>query len=291
MQLVRELEDSNGTVKKFVFSDGKAITEVVGYRYKDRGVVCFSVQSGCPIGCTFCGTGKRFIRNLKAQEMLDQIHVALNWIGDRAKIQLMSMSMGEPMLNMEELWGVSTHFLCTFPTYQFIISTVGVFSSYAQHEILCMAASNGNFGLQISLHSPYEEQRRALLGDYPLLLSIKQLKAFANEFHRATNQRRSVYWNFICKGTESAEDAEAVSSIVGQRDHLTCSVLCNTGELIKGDPEPALRFGQMCADRGVSNWSMFDPAGQDSIGGGCGQLLFVQEFLKGAGMSLSGTGV
>lgn len=288
MRLVRELEDSNGTVKKFVFSDGKAITEVVGYRYQNRGVVCFSVQSGCPIGCTFCGTGKRFIRNLKAQEMLDQIHIALNWIGDRDKIQLMSMSMGEPMLNMEELWGVRTHFLCCFPGYQFIVSTVGVFSSYGQQAILNMAAGSRNFGLQFSLHSPYEEQRRALLGNYPLLLSITQLKAFANEFHQATNKQRSVYWNYICKGTETVEDAEAVSNIVGQRDHLTCSVLCNTGELIKGDPEPAQRFGQMCASYGVENWSMFDPAGQDSIGGGCGQLLYVQEFLNSSGQSLTG---
>lgn len=35
----------------------------------------------------------------------------------------------------------------------------------------------------------------------------------------------------------------------------------------------------MCAEAGY-NVRRFDPAGQDDIGGGCGQLWYVQDWLK-----------
>lgn len=56
-------ESSDTNVKKFVFEfdEPKAIAETVLYRYGDyrkRTVICCSVQSGCNVGCAFCGTGK-----------------------------------------------------------------------------------------------------------------------------------------------------------------------------------------------------------------------------------------
>lgn len=54
-------KSSDTNVSKFVFEfekPTKAIAEAVLYRYenfKKRTVICCSVQSGCPVGCTFCG--------------------------------------------------------------------------------------------------------------------------------------------------------------------------------------------------------------------------------------------
>jgi 23S rRNA (adenine2503-C2)-methyltransferase len=63
-------------------------------------------MSGCPVGCTFCGTGKKFICNLTAEEIVQQIVEVLtdkgieHDINSRCeKFQIMFMSMGEPMLN------------------------------------------------------------------------------------------------------------------------------------------------------------------------------------------------
>lgn len=68
--ITKRLDDPSGVVSKLVFEGTEgAIVETVAYRYEDRGVICFSCQSGCPIGCTFCGTGKKFIRSLSAGEM------------------------------------------------------------------------------------------------------------------------------------------------------------------------------------------------------------------------------
>ena len=290
MKLEKTAVDPAGHVAKFVFTDDKAVTEVVAYKYRGRGVICFSTMSGCPIGCAFCGTGKTFIRSLTYKEMCDQIKVAYNWIGDCEKIQLMSMSMGEPMLNFANVAMVARSFLgceynllvdclplLTNQKHDFFVSTVGVFDTLAQSQILNIASEHERFGLQISLHSHDEARRQKLLGSHPLLLTIPQLKRFADEFMGVSS--KPVYWNYICRGNETEEDAIAVSNIV-RSHHLTCSVLCNTGDFIKADPAPALRFGEMCVKHGVSDWSVFDPAGQDTIGGGCGQLLFVQEFLK-----------
>lgn len=278
MKLIKQMEDPKGHVSKFVFTDDEAVTEVVAYRFENRGVVCFSVMSGCPVGCKFCGTGKRFIRNLHSQEMWSQINIGLSWVGERDQIQIMSMSMGEPMLNIYEVRKVAD--LCLNKGYDFYLSTVGINDEEAIAEILELAKIYRGFGLQISLHSPLEAERRGILGNYPKLLSIPGLQALAGLFR--SNSGKSAYWNYICIGTETIEDAKMVADIVGH-DHLTCSVMCNTGDFVKADPAPALRFAKMCNEYGVSYWSIFDPAGQDTVGGGCGQLLFVQDFLKKKG--------
>ena len=84
---VFESKDTN--VKKFVFEwreeDGeyKGIAESVLYRYgeyKKRTVICCSVMSGCPVGCTFCGTGKFFVRNLTTDEICTQVDEVLKTI-------------------------------------------------------------------------------------------------------------------------------------------------------------------------------------------------------------------
>ena len=161
--------------------------------------------------------------------------------------------------------------------YDFYLSTVGINDCYAEEMILRLSEYR-TFGLQISLHNGSNYERKELLGNFPRLKSIQELKDFASMFN-IYSRGKPVYYNYICKGNETEDEAQRVSDIVDD-NHLTCSVLCNTGDFIKGDPEPALRFGNMCARYGVKNWSIFDPAGQDTIGGGCGQLLYVQEFLK-----------
>ena len=95
---------SDTNVKKFVFEwdNPKAIAEAVLYRYgsyQKRTVICCSVQSGCPVGCNFCGTGKFFVRNLMEQEICEQVYTVMETIdchpADIEKFQIMFMSMGE----------------------------------------------------------------------------------------------------------------------------------------------------------------------------------------------------
>ena len=100
--LVAEAEQrsSDGTVKTlFRTHDGHPV-EAVLMRYRDgRRSVCVSSQSGCPLTCTFCATGRMaFGRNLTASEILDQV---LHFRRAEPVNHLVFMGMGEPFMNVD----------------------------------------------------------------------------------------------------------------------------------------------------------------------------------------------
>jgi len=100
LDLEREARARDGTQKAlFRTADGKAV-EAVLMRYRDaRRSLCLSSQSGCPLTCTFCATGRmRFARNLTASEILDQ---ALHFRRAEPVDHAVFMGMGEPMLNLD----------------------------------------------------------------------------------------------------------------------------------------------------------------------------------------------
>lgn len=280
MLLTKQFDDPQGHVSKLVFEDDKtdAIAEAVVYQYENRGVVCFSVQSGCPVGCTFCGTGKRYIRNLSIDEIYQQIAIGRNMIKDKEKQQFMSMSMGEPMLNWYRLWTAALMLYDLDPNAHLYVSTVGIYRPQVLHEFLEVGQRYKNFGLQFSLHECDENKRRELLGGYMNLMSLNDMKYYARLWRYVTG--KPVYFNYICKDTPNKETIDNIYKIT-KGQHLTLSVLCNTTDFAKGDPAPAMAFSEMMLDRHPDqDVTVFDPAGQDTIGGGCGQLLYVQEELR-----------
>lgn len=87
----------------------------------NRGTLCISSQVGCTLTCTFCHTGtQRLVRNLTAQEIVGQILLARDRIGDwpgaappddghllpeteRKITNIVLMGMGEPLYNFEHV--------------------------------------------------------------------------------------------------------------------------------------------------------------------------------------------
>jgi 23S rRNA (adenine2503-C2)-methyltransferase len=102
LEFVREALARDGTEKAlFHTADGRPI-EAVLMRYRDgRRSLCLSSQSGCPLTCTFCATGRmKFGRNLTASEILDQaLHFRRGGPVDHAVF----MGMGEPLLNLDNV--------------------------------------------------------------------------------------------------------------------------------------------------------------------------------------------
>ena len=95
-----EQHSRDGTVKTlFRTADGHPV-EAVLMRYRDgRRSVCVSSQSGCPLTCTFCATGRMaFGRNLTASEILDQV---LHFRRAEPLNHLVFMGMGEPFMNVD----------------------------------------------------------------------------------------------------------------------------------------------------------------------------------------------
>jgi 23S rRNA (adenine2503-C2)-methyltransferase len=102
LSFVRDALARDGTEKAlFTTGDGRPI-EAVLMRYRDgRRSLCLSSQSGCPLTCTFCATGRmKFGRNLTASEILDQaLHFRRGGPVDHAVF----MGMGEPLLNLDNV--------------------------------------------------------------------------------------------------------------------------------------------------------------------------------------------
>ena len=100
LQPLHEARARDGTEKVlFETGDGRPV-EAVLMRYREgRRSLCLSSQSGCPLTCTFCATGRmKFGRNLTASEILDQ---ALHFRRKEAVDHAVFMGMGEPLMNLD----------------------------------------------------------------------------------------------------------------------------------------------------------------------------------------------
>jgi len=119
-EIVTEQVSLDGTRKWLLrLDDGKEV-ETVYIPEQDRGTLCISSQVGCTLNCTFCHTGtQRLVRNLSAGEIVGQIMLARDRIGDwpgvtpadptglpsseRKITNVVLMGMGEPLYNFENV--------------------------------------------------------------------------------------------------------------------------------------------------------------------------------------------
>jgi 23S rRNA (adenine2503-C2)-methyltransferase len=136
------------------------------------------------------------------------------------------------------------------------------------------------FGLQFSLHNTDTEERFKLFRNGNLnYMRVSNLLNVGRQFTLRTGNQ--AYFNYIITGKETQENKEFLAKQL-KGMHLTCSVLCNINAKTKADPDKAIKFANEIFElsEGKVDTSTFDPAGQDTIGGGCGQLLYVQEKMK-----------
>jgi len=100
LKVVDALTDPDGSAKYLLeLADGERI-ETVLLPEEERRTLCVSTQVGCPMGCTFCATGRiPFRRNLTAGEIVDQVDTVEEQAGRITN--LVYMGMGEPLLNYD----------------------------------------------------------------------------------------------------------------------------------------------------------------------------------------------
>lgn len=271
----------SGNITKYVFYNDDVVYEAVLYRYKERTVICCSVQSGCPVGCTFCGTGKKFISNLSASEICWQIRHILQDSTPDGRFQIMFMSMGEPFLNWDSVSQAIKALHLWYPTAELLISTIAPRQIYYE-SIVAISRKIPKIGLQFSIHKSTDEQRDALI-PYKNKLSLGEIADFGMNWNKATG--RKPYCNYCIDGTNNTlEDAKILFDLFPPDVFcFTFSVVCSADETMKEAGYHNLRaiedFQQMFLEHGY-NTRIFDPEGQDDIGGGCGQLWFVQKWIK-----------
>lgn len=281
---------SAGNVFKYVFTWDDAVAEAVLYKYGDfyeRTVICCSTQSGCPVGCKFCGTGNKFIRDLTDKEITSQIATVLldKNIFDVSKngkrFQIMFMSMGEPMLNWDNVEKAIRRLHDIYPEAELLLSTIAPRTD-DYGKLITLSKEISKVGLQFSIHKSTNMERNKLI-PYEDKLSLREIRDFGILWWKETG--RHPYLNYCIDGTNNRfEDTMNLQSLFSPLVfNFTFSVVCSANENMKDagfkNLDTIRTFERHFLIEGY-NTRIFDPDGQDDIGGGCGQLWYVQQWIK-----------
>ncbi len=203
--------------------------ETVYIPEEGRGTLCISSQVGCTLTCTFCHTGtQRLVRNLTAEEILSQLLLARDRLGDfpdrdvpqgamipssdRKVTNIVMMGMGEPLYNFEEvkkaLLIATDGDGLSLSKRRVTLSTSGVVPEIYRtgEEIGCMLA--------ISLHAVRDELRDMLVPinkKYPL----KELMEACRAYPGLSNARRITFEYVMLKDVnDSLEDAKGLIQLL-----------------------------------------------------------------------------
>lgn len=200
--------------------------ETVYIPESDRGTLCISSQVGCTLNCSFCHTGtQKLVRNLEVEEIVGQILLARDRIGDwpgsvpqgdarllpeghRKITNIVLMGMGEPLYNFDHVRDAmdvaSDGEGLSISKRRITLSTSGVVP-----EIARWGEESGTM-LAISLHATRDALRDELVPinkKYP----IKELLAACRDYPGLSNARRITFEYVMLKGVnDSPADARAL---------------------------------------------------------------------------------
>lgn len=285
---IKRIDSSNDNVAKYVFTAKDAVAESVLYKYPtygERTVICCSTQSGCPVGCRFCGAGDYFVRSLTAQEIISQPVKLLQDTGIYPdfieRLQIMFMSMGEPMLNWNNLREALFQLYHLYPNAKLLISTSAPRAFENFEDLGYVSEVIPTIGLQFSVHESTNEARKKLIPSPTMTL---EEIAKTGEAWAMRSKRRPFFNYCVHEKNNTQEDVDRLTNLFHPGIwEATLSVICERDEHIAAanqrQRELVSNFMDKMLTAGYST-RMFDPAGQDDIGGGCGQLWFVQDWMK-----------
>jgi 23S rRNA (adenine2503-C2)-methyltransferase len=262
----------------------------------ERGTLCVSSQVGCTLTCSFCHTGtQRFVRNLTADEIVGQLMVARDRLGDwpggtrpgdgviptgdRCVTNVVMMGMGEPLYNLDAvrdaLLIVADGEGLTISKRRITLSTSGVAPNIerAGAEIGCMLA--------VSLHATRDELRNELVPlnrKYP----IAQLLEACRNYPGVSNAKRITFEYVMLKGVnDSIEDAKSLVRLLKGIPAKINLIPFNPWPGSKyecSDWEQIEKFSQVVFDAGYAS-PVRTPRGRDILAA-CGQLKSATEKLS-----------
>ena len=255
----------------------------------DRGTLCISSQVGCTLTCSFCHTGtQRLVRNLEAHEIVAQVMLARDRIGDwpgaippkdgrllpaseRKITNVVLMGMGEPLYNFENVRTamdvVSDGEGLSLSKRRITLSTSGVVP-----EIPRWGEESGTM-LAISLHATNDALRDKLVPinkKYP----IKELLAACRNYPGASNARRITFEYVMLKGVnDTPADARALVRLLAGIPAKINLIPFNPWPGTQyecSDWNPIERFAEIVNNAGYAS-PVRTPRGRDILAA-CGQL-------------------
>jgi 23S rRNA (adenine2503-C2)-methyltransferase len=271
LELTRASRATDGT-RKYLFKtrDGHLI-ETVMIPEKDRRTVCISTQIGCPMGCTFCATGLLGIkRNLKAREIAEQVFVAARDIAPERVTNVVVMGMGEPFLNYREVL-LALKVLNDNDGFNLAARSIAVSTSGLVDKIQRFADEPEQFHLAISLHTPFEEQRKEIM---PVASrhSIPELMDAARYYVEKTHRKLFFEYTLLAGVNDQPRHVEALAELLNHPlYHLNLLRFNWTDTGFAATPKrEAKEFLRYARELGLS--ATLRPSRGQDIDAACGQL-------------------
>lgn len=192
-------ESVDGTKKYLFAAEGNNFIETAMIPDRDRKTVCVSSQVGCKMGCLFCMTGRQgFQKNLTAGEILNQLRSIDEWSNIT---NIVYMGMGEPFDNLNEVlksleiltseWGVA------MSPRRITVSSIGITPS------LTRFLEESNCHLAISMHTPFEDERRKLM-PIEQVYALKDIVSIIRD-HNFGLQRRISFEYIMFQGVNDTD--------------------------------------------------------------------------------------
>ncbi len=150
---------ADGTKKYLYPVSNHKFIETAFIPEEKRNTLCVSSQVGCKMGCLFCATGKQgFQAQLSSGQILNQ----LRSLPERDKVSnIVFMGMGEPFDNIEEVMKAQEILTAEYgfglSVRKVTVSTIGIVPAME------MFLSGSKCNLAVSVHSPFDEERRRLM--------------------------------------------------------------------------------------------------------------------------------
>jgi 23S rRNA (adenine2503-C2)-methyltransferase len=279
-QIVTRQVSADGTRKYLLRIDGGHEIETVYIPEEDRGTLCVSSQVGCTLTCSFCHTGtQRLVRNLTAAEIVGQILVARDDLGDwgRAPVEkrlvsnIVLMGMGEPLYNFEAVRDAMKIAMdgegLALSRRRITLSTSGVVPEIARvgAEIGCLLA--------ISFHATTDEIRDTLV---PInrKWNIAALLDACRAYPRLSNSERITFEYVMLKGVNDSDaDARRLVKLIAGIPAKINLIPFNPwpgAPYERSDPDRIEAFGRIVNRAGYAS-PVRTPRGED-IMAACGQL-------------------
>src|SRR5712671_2914969 len=263
----------------------------------DRGTLCVSSQVGCTLNCSFCHTGtQRLVRNLTAGEIVGQIMVARDCLGDwpgqcppdggivptdggRLVTNIVMMGMGEPLYNFvavrDALLVVADNEGIAISKRKITVSTSGVVPNIKRtgDEIGVMLA--------VSLHAVRDDLRDELVPlnrKYPIEMLLDACRTYPG----LTNAKRITFEYVMLKGiNDSLADAKALVRLLAGIPAKINLIPFNPWPGTRyecSDWETIEKFSEVVFNAGYSA-PVRTPRGRDILAA-CGQLKSATEKLS-----------
>lgn len=242
LELLKERVSIDGT-RKYLWGlkDGQAVESVLLYHTGDltktRNTICLSTQSGCPMGCTFCATGKMgFKRNLTAAEIIGQVldttYLRKKEDPDFKINNLVYMGMGEPLLNLPAVLK-SIKILNHKDGQSIGIRRITISTSGLVPQIRELAEEDLDIVLAVSLHAPSNELRDSIMPvnkRYPLEELIGACTYYTNK----TGKRITFEYALVKGFNDSTLQARQLAALIGK---IPCNVNVIPINKVQGSPE------------------------------------------------------